>query len=206
MKTIISLLCQFLIFSQLFAQLYEVGEYLSPLAVLADEDNSLLYVAEFTANKVAVFDAAEEKVIHELSVDGPPTGLAFSADKSKLFVPVGSVKGNVHIFNISDRSVEAVISVGHTPYSPVAGKDGKFLYVANRIDNNISVVDLSQNKEIAIIPVLREPVSSVLSKDGRYLLVANLIPVGPANAGNVASEISVIDVSSYELVKNILLH
>jgi YVTN family beta-propeller protein len=205
MKTIISLLCQFLIFSQVFSQAYKVGEYLSPTAVLADEESEKIYIAEFTANKVAVFDAADEKVIHEFDVDGPPTGLAFSVDKSKLFVTIGSVKGNVHVINLAGKSIEDIIQAGHTPYSPVTGKDGKFLYVNNRIDNNVSVIDLDQKKEIAIIPVLREPVSSVLSRDGKYLLVANLIPVGSATAGNVASEISVIDVSTYELVKSIVL-
>ena len=205
MKKLITVLCLLIFISQAAAQSYKTGEYISPNTLAADKERGVLYVGEFTANKVAVFDTRTGKVIHEINVDGPPTGLAVSAGKDNLFVTIGSVKGNVHVINLDDYSVTDIIPVGHTPCSPAAGSDGNYLYVNNRINNNVSVIDLNQKKEIALIPVLREPVSSALSHDGKYLLVANLLPAGAANSGSISSAISVINLSTYQNEKNISL-
>ncbi|MHC4132106.1 MAG: beta-propeller fold lactonase family protein [Planctomycetota bacterium] len=180
-------------------------EYISPLALAADQDGKNIYVAEFTKNQVAVFNVKDAKVIKEIPLLNPPSGLVLSPDGSLLYVTDASVKGMVHIINLNNMEIAQSIPVGHTPYCPVISPDGKTLYVCNRFNNDISVIDLSSGKEITRISVLREPIAAAITKDGKYLYVANLLPAGRADANYISSEISVIETRTNKVVKNIQL-
>jgi YVTN family beta-propeller protein len=180
-------------------------EYISPLALEADKDGKNIYIAEFTKNQVAVFDVKEAKVIKEISLTNPPSGLALSADGSLLYVTVASVNGKIQIVNLKNMEITKSISTGHTPYSPVLNPDGKTLYVCNRFNNDISVIDLSSGKATTRIPVLREPTAAAISKDGKHLYVANLLPAGRADANYISSEVSVIETQTNKVIKNIQL-
>ncbi|MBM4082633.1 MAG: hypothetical protein FJ278_23205, partial [Planctomycetes bacterium] len=55
-------------------------DYLSPSAVVADKDGQKLWIAESTAEQVALFDIATGKVEKTLSLPQNPTGLALTSD------------------------------------------------------------------------------------------------------------------------------
>jgi YVTN family beta-propeller protein len=181
------------------------GDFLSPISIVADVGGKVLYIAEATANQVAVFDIASGEVTKVISVGEKPVGLDISADGSKLFVTSAVSAGKVQVIDIREGIVSGSIAAGHTPVSVVANPDEQTLYVCNRFNNNIGVVDLSSKKQVAAIAVAREPVAAALTSDGTYLFVANHLPAGPANADYVASVISVIDTASKMVIKNIEL-
>jgi len=183
----------------------ETGDFLSPISVVAGVDGKVLYIAEFTANQVAVFDIASGKVTKVIPVGENPVDIDISADGSKLYVTSAVPAGKVQIIDVRDESVTDSIATGHTPVAVVAGPDGKTLYVCNQYNNNIGVVDLNSKKQIAAIAVVREPVAAALTSDGKYLFVANHLPAGPANSGYCASVISVIDTVARKVIKNIEL-
>ncbi len=183
----------------------ETDDFLSPISVVAGVDSKVLYIAEATANQVAVFDIASGKVVKTISVSENPVGLDISADGSKLYVTSAVADGKVQIIDVQEGSVTGSIAVGHTPVAVVKSKNGKALYVCNQFNNNIGVVDLSSKKQVAAIDVVREPVAAALTSDGKILLVVNHLPAGPANGDYVASVISVIDTTSKKLIKNIEL-
>jgi len=183
----------------------EKGDYLSPISVVADVDGKVIYIAESTANQVAVFDIFSGKVIKTISVGENPVGLDISSDGSKLYVTSAAASGKVQIIDIRDGIVTDSIATGHTPVAVVESPDGKTLYVCNQYNNNIVVIDLSSKKQVAAIAVVREPVAGAITLDGKYLFVANHLPAGPANAGYCASVISVIDTAAKKVIKNIEL-
>lgn len=183
----------------------ETHSYLSPTALVADSEANRLYVAELTARQVAVFDIADQSVKAVTPLPGAPSGLALSPNGSRLYVTSGIADGNVNIVDTADGGVAKSITVGHTPNAPVLSTDGKTLYVCNRYNNDISVIDLTTSSEVARIEVIREPVAAVLSTCGRYLFVANQLAVGPANLGDIAAAVSVIDTRRRRLVTNIRL-
>jgi mono/diheme cytochrome c family protein len=76
--------------------------------------------------------------------------------------------------------------------------------VCNRFDNNIAVISLPSYVQTNTVGVLREPVAMAITPDSDYLVVANHLPDGPANTGNTASSVSIINTSSYS-VTNIQL-
>jgi YVTN family beta-propeller protein len=183
----------------------ETDDFLSPISVVAGVDGEVLYIAEATANQVAVFDIASGKIIKLISVGENPVGLDISADGSKLYVTSAVPAGKVQIIDVRDGSVTDSIAAGHTPVAVVAGPNSKMLYVCNQFNNNIGVIDLNSKKQVATIAVVREPVAAALTSDGKFLFVANHLPAGPANGDYVASVISVIDTAAKQVIKNIEL-
>jgi len=82
-------MCMFLAFACFvsIATVAKAGEsYLSPSAMVADNQSKTLYIAQATAKQVAVFDIAAGKVIRTYSLSGRPSGLALAADSSRLYV------------------------------------------------------------------------------------------------------------------------
>ena len=137
-------------------------DYLSPLAVTADKEGKTLYVAEFTAKKVAVFDIAESKVTKVISLPDRPSGLVLSPDGSRLYVTGAAPEGRIHVVNLQLGSVSHSLPAGHTPNTPLISPDGKTLYVCNQFNNNVSVIDLEARKELAKIQVARQPGAAAL--------------------------------------------
>ena len=180
-------------------------DYLSPSALVADEQAGKLYIAQTTAKQVAVFEISTGTVIKTYSLPTEPSGLALSVEKSRLYVTCASPKGQVKVINLRTGKIINTLSTGHTPTAPVLSSNGKTLYVCNRFDNNVSVFDLASRKQITRIPVQREPVAATITPDGRFLFVNNHLPAGVANKGNVTSVISVIDTMNNEVLFTIEL-
>ena len=179
-------------------------EYLSPSAVAAAANGKTLYISEFTAGRVAVFDVAAGKVARRIELRAAPGGIALSRDGTTLYAAVGSLAGEVLVIETGSGKVAARIAVGHTPTAPVLSRSGKTLYVCNRFNNDVSVIDLAARKETGRITVVREPVAAAITPDGGTLLVANLLPDGPATSEVVAAAVSLVDLKTKQ-VRNILL-
>src|SRR5271157_2968719 len=99
-----------------------------------------------------------------------PWGVVITPDKSTIFVTTAASESVtvidvarllnlvhsrrepfVNDLSASANYVVARISVGHNPRGVLLSKDGKRLYVANRLDDNISVIDTATNRVVATI-------------------------------------------------------
>jgi mono/diheme cytochrome c family protein len=69
-------------------------------------------------------------------------------------------------------------------------------FVCNQFENRVEVIHLGEKRQVSNHPTIREPVASVLSPDGHTLFATNLLPAGAANTGNIASSLSVIDITN----------
>lgn len=188
-----------------FAATAAAAEYLSPLDLVVGQGGKVLYVAEATASKVAVFDVGAGKVVKSISLGDPAGGLVLSPDGSKLYASGAAVKGSVYVIDVKTGKIAGKVKVGHTPGALAISPDGKTLYVCNLFDNNVSVVDTASNEEVATIAVRREPVAAVVTADGKTLFVANQLPAGASDGDYAAAEVSVIDTASKKVVSNIEL-
>jgi YVTN family beta-propeller protein len=178
---------------------------LSPTALVASSDGKALYSACATSNCVLCFDVTRQKVSDSIVMLESPSGLALSADGRRLYVTCAAPESKVCIVDLANRKIVGTISVGHTAMSPVVSPDGKTLYVCNRFNNDVSVIDLAAKKELRRIAVQREPVAADITKDGKYLLVANHLSTGRADIENVAAVVSVIDVATDKVFKELQL-
>jgi len=180
-------------------------EYLSPLVLVADNEGKKLYVAEATANQIAVFDIAAGKVKKVIPLPDPPSGLALAPSGQILYVTGAVPDGRIHVVNLKTGGIHSILTGGHTPNAPVVSPDGETLYVCNQFNNNVTVIDLESDKELAKVPVPREPIAAAVTPDGKLLFVANLLPAGAADADCVAAEVSIIDTAANKVAANIQL-
>ncbi|MFC1650572.1 cell surface protein [Candidatus Latescibacterota bacterium] len=151
-------------------------EYLSPVSIAVDRNNTTVYIADATAKKISVFDIKTKRVKHVISLNKRPCGLTLSPDESSLFVSSGSSDGRVEIIDLEKYVISGTIDVGHTPCSPVISPESDKIFVPSRFGNYVSVIDVAGKREIAKIPMMREPVACALTPDGKYLYVANHLP------------------------------
>jgi YVTN family beta-propeller protein len=167
--------------------------WLSPAALVASPDDSNLYIACTTGNRVIVFDIASRKVTRSVPVAPNPTGLCLSADGQRLFVTCAAPVSRICVLDTAKGRVAAEFAAGHSVTAPVLSLDGKALFVCNRFDDSVSMLNPETGQELHRVPVRREPVAAVITPDGQRLLVANHLPAGRAGASHVAAAISVID-------------
>jgi DNA-binding beta-propeller fold protein YncE/mono/diheme cytochrome c family protein len=178
-------------------------ECLSPFALVADNEDKNLYVAEATAKQVAVFNIDEGKVTKVISLPEQPTGLALAPDGRLVYVTAGGPEGKVYIIDLKSGKIQDTLPAGHTPVAPVISSDGKVLYICNKFNNNISIYDLTTKSEPAKAAVTREPIAAALTPDNKFLFVANHLPAGAADGDYTAAVVSVLDTTTQTVIKTI---
>ena len=180
-------------------------EYLSPFAMVADNEGKNLYVAEATAKQMAVFNIDEGKVTKVISLPEQPTGLALAPDGELVYITAGGPEGKVYVVDLTSGKVQDTLPAGHTPVSPVISSDGKVLYICNQFNNNVSILDLTTKSELAKVSVTREPIAAALTADNKFLFVANHLPAGAADGNYSAAVVSVLDTTTKKVIKTIEL-
>lgn len=177
--------------------------YSSPVELISGKNNRHIYIAEKTANSIAVFDIDACKILKKIKLPLSPSGLALAKNGRDLYVTGSAPEGQVFIIDLNNYKVKHHITVGHSPNAPVVSPDGKTLYVSNRFDNTISVINLRLKRVVKTIRVLREPVAASITPDGKYLFIANYLPIGPMDRDYRAIFITVIDAENNKAIKNI---
>jgi len=170
--------------------------YRSPVALVATPDGTRLYVAEHTANRVAVVDVETGAVTGHIALPASPTGLALSPTGNRLYVTAGLPNGRVYAYATDTLSRTGVFEAGHSPTAPVVGPGGARLYLCNRFGNEVLVLDTRNGARIASIPTSREPVAAAITPNGTKLVVANHLPAGAADGNYAASVVSIIDTTN----------
>jgi len=191
------------VLSMTFCMACFAADYISPEYMQISPDGKNIYVTAATSKKVIVIDVASSKVVSEIKLAANPGGIAVAADGT-LYVCCGGFSGK--LFKISDTgSVLGVVSVGHTPISPVVSADGKSVYVACRFNNAVVKVNAATMQLQKTIRVLREPHALAFGADEKLLFVVNHLPATRATDDIVAAAVSVIDTSTDKVVKETML-
>lgn len=89
--------------------------------------------------------------------------------------------------------------------SPVLSEDGSKLYLCNQFNDAVTEYDLKTNEVVRSVKVQREPVVIILSRDQKYMYVLNFLPAQRADLDHVGCELSIIDVETFEKIKDIKL-
>src|SRR5438067_117655 len=77
----------------------EIPLYHSPSALAADAQGKTLYIADFTARQIAVYEIATQSVRTRIALPDRPSGLALSADGSRLYATGAEPQGKVHVID-----------------------------------------------------------------------------------------------------------
>ena len=87
-----------------------------------------------------------------------------------LVAVVGNLSDSVYFIDAATLQRRGAITVGHRPYTAVAG--GSTLYVSNWGDSTVSVIDVSVSPPVSRAPIFVGPHPSALALRGSELLVA----------------------------------
>lgn len=136
-----------------------------------------------------------------------PTGVAVGTvdGKEKIFVTTFEKRGTLEVIDRAAGRIEKSIPVGSGATSPLVAPDGKHVFVLNQFSTTVAEVDPVGGVVRRTVQVLREPKGAVVSKDGKYLFVTNFLPAQRADVDYVAADVSVIDLASFEKIKDIKL-
>jgi len=138
---------------------------------------------------VSVINLSHNKQEKLIEVGLHPSGMAFSQDKSLLFVACA----NSDIISVIDTEKDEVINeipvrmnhnlpFGSSPNAITLSPDGETIYVANGTDNAICVLEADEPFQLkGYIPTGWYPGAVTTDKMGKYLLVANVKGIGSRN-------------------------
>jgi YVTN family beta-propeller protein len=179
--------------------------YLSPGRMAVSSDGKTVYTALTAAHAIAITDRTAGQTTGRIETRQNPNSLLLSSDGTTLYVAEGEAKGTVEFITLPRKKSRRTVRVGHTPSSLAIAKDGKTLFVANRFSDNISVIDAGSGHVKATLPAVREPRCIAISPDGTTLAAGNFLPAQAATGTDIASEITLINVNTLQLLKNITL-
>ena len=163
-----------------------------------------MVVSQKGIRKVTLYASDYRQRLQEWALDEVPTGVAVDGDQVVATV-AGEVKNGAYLLSVSQPAVRDFIPTASGACAPLMDGQSGRLYVCNQFAGTVSEIDRTKKRETRSVKVLREPKSIVLSADGKLLFVANYLPQQRADIDTVAACVSVIDVESFQKVKDIQL-
>ena len=143
------------------------------------------------------------KTLSEWKFSEPVTGICFN--KGMIYATSSYGQGWLTAINLETGKTVFKTETAMGACSPLINQPASRIYIFNQFKTTVSEVDLLTGKVLRQTAVLREPVGGALTPDGKYLFVNNSLPAQSANLDYVTSEVSVIDLAAFQVVKNIKL-
>lgn len=187
----------------IFYSFAQEQKYLSPTDFEIDKSNNQLYVVGKTARELRSYNLTDFSLNRMLTTDLPPKAIKIAGNN--LLVSQSWSEGELLVIDKNNFEIKSKIKVGNGACDITTTSDFKTAFVANQFSNDISVVDLTSNRETIRIPVLRQPMQVEISEDEKFLFVANFITARRADLDTVTSEVTIIDLETQSVIKNIQL-
>ena len=150
-----------------------------------------------------ITDPQGRQVVKTIPLQQTPTGVI--AKEGKAYVSCFDTRGEIVTVDLKEGKIVNTVPVGAGAEAPAWSKEEDKIFVCNRFAGTVSEVDVKNGKVTREVKVLREPSKVVVSPDGNYLFVANALPAQRADVDYVACCVSVIDLASFQKVKDIRL-
>jgi YVTN family beta-propeller protein len=157
-------------------------------------DESKLPPPDKSADAIAEFDVATQKVDRMLQAGSDPENFAVAPDGKTIYVSNEDDEG-VSFLDVASGKLTKTINTGEEPEGVSVSPDGKFVYSTNEADGTVTVIDIAAEKLIKTIKVGRRPRNVVFTADGKHAWV---------NAENDGA-IGYLDTVKNELIQTIPL-
>lgn len=171
--------------------------YLSPNAIVVDEDRDLAFVTLEDRDSLLVVNLAEGVVKESIDLPFSPAGLTLDEKRGRVAVTGGHAEGKAALFSWEGELL-TLFSAGFSPTAPVFLHSGKVVAVCERFADRVGFYELPAGRLLARVSVAREPIAAVAVPEKNLLFVANALPHQNALADEVTATIDVIDTRLYE--------
>ena len=119
-------------------------------------DESKLPPPDKSADAIAVFDIALNKVVRSLEGGSDPENFCVSPDGKTIYVSNEDADG-ISFLDITTGKLTKTIKTGEEPEGVSVTADGRFVYSTNEVDGTVSVIDTAAGKLLKQIKVGRRP-------------------------------------------------
>ncbi|OQC21325.1 MAG: Virginiamycin B lyase [Planctomycetes bacterium ADurb.Bin069] len=164
--------------------------YRSPWGVAFAPDGAVLAVTDFTANAVAIIDAASGGVVRSVPLAAGGAGVAWSADGKKLYAVEGG-GGCVAEIEAGTWTVARRFEAGFNPLGIAVA--GTSLLVTDHARGKLLAIDAESGGLRRTVDGLREPFGVAATPDGRLAVVTNLLPCTPATDPAASCAVSIVE-------------
>ncbi|MEF9950278.1 MAG: YVTN family beta-propeller repeat-containing protein [Mucinivorans sp.] len=174
-----------------------------PTSIITLADGSVA-IANKGTKTVEIYSADFSEKNRTLTFNDPPQGITQNTDGT-LFVTTfndgqkGIARSMLH--RIGTSGIEKSVTAPYGAGKPIiaAGK----LYLGGQFDGTVAQFNPQTLDQEKTTHVLREP--KALVANDKYLFVLNFLPATASNLDYVACDVSVIDLATFQVVKNIKL-
>jgi YVTN family beta-propeller protein len=150
------------------------------------------YITNAGSDNVSVIDTATNAVVATIPVGVSPTGVAVSADGTRVYI-ANSGSDSVSVIDATRNSILATVATGIEPSGVAVNAAGTRVYVTNAASDSVSVIDATRNSVVATVPVGAIPLGVVVNPAGTRVYVAN----------SDASRVSVIDTGTNSVIAGV---
>lgn len=133
-------------------------------------DEDTLPPPDKSADGIAEFDIAQNKVLRMLPGGSDPENFAISPDDKTIYMSNEDAEG-VSFIDIASGKLTTTIKTGKEPEGVTLTPDGKLIYSTNEEDGTVSVIDPAAGKLVKQIKVGRRPRNVVFMPDGAHAYV-----------------------------------
>lgn len=167
------------------ATMLHAQDYLSPSALAWWKDKIL--IAETGANRLDIFDPAQDKVTQSILLPRQPNALCVQGDTA--YVAMGALAGAVYAIDLNSGNTLLEYPAGHTPVAVAVVGDS--LYIASRFADQVIQLPLAGNVFTPTrIARCSQPVGMAVDFN-KNIWIANHLPTGPANGAQSAATLTV---------------
>ncbi|MCW2286630.1 YVTN family beta-propeller protein [Rhodoblastus acidophilus] len=174
----------------------EIPAGAGPLGIALDPQGKTVFVADWYADEVHVFDAATLKETGAIKVGQSPAGMASDPEGRFLYV-ANRESDTVSVVDIFARQTVATIPVGKAPFGVTYDPEGPRLFVANVQSGDVSVIDPTTRQETRRLKVRSFPYAIALTPDGKIFVTNQHDDSVTVFDGDTLEELKTIEACGY---------
>ena len=170
-----------------------LGKYRRPHGIDVDPATGNVLITSENPDQLLVVDPRTQTVLRTYGTGGSTPHIVTVGHEGKWAYVSNARSGTVAAIELATgRTI--TIAAGDRPEGSVLSKDGKTLYVANRVSNEVTIIDTVAKKRAGTIPVGGGPVRVGLSPDERFVIYA-LIGDNKVGFADIAArkQVAVVD-------------
>jgi DNA-binding beta-propeller fold protein YncE len=175
----------------------------APESLAFSPDGSILAVADRGAGRIVFLAAADGAIRAEARLRGRPAGIAWIDARRVLVSENGA--GALAEVDAGSATVLRRIPVARYAEGVAVVPGGREAVVCDRGKHGVQIVDLDSGKVKAEIPAVHQPWRAAVTPDGALVVVANLLPLGDARRGDLAANLTLIDLRNRTRIKDLAL-
>ncbi|MDR2956549.1 MAG: c-type cytochrome [Prevotella sp.] len=169
----------------------------------ADEEGRV-FVTNRSGNELLLLNPDLKSIKKKITFDAPVADIKKTGD-DRIWVVCEGSNGKLYELDADKLSIISQTELGYNPSAVLYNPRSNSLWSTQRFNNSVWEIDPATKEVLSKIEVGREPVDMITFASDSFLLIANNLPEMSSLDFPVTAQLSVVDVSSKQMTKRIML-